>query len=387
MDAFLMQVEEWLAANPATVNGRERPLVGLPVVGTGAGGGQLTKGSIVDQLVKYLAARAAAAPFDVVLVVRGSRMHAAVEYSRRAATATRSVTSALSPELEAAAKELARRANKGELVLFLGAGVSMGAGLPGWNGLLGSLAESAGLQAAESESLSRMSHLDQAHLISRRLEQLGKDLGTSVKEQLAASNYSLSHSLLASLPVREVATTNYDQLFECASSDAGTPAAVLPYAANRNRERWLLKLHGCVTQPQDIVLTRSDYLRYAERRAALAGIVQALLITKHMLFVGFSLTDENFHRIADDVRRAMSGQGQSDLRCGTAMVLSPDPLMAELWLPEIACTPVSEGGGATRAAARELEIFLDRVLAECTDMTSHILDDTFEHLLSPGELE
>ncbi|MCA9826751.1 MAG: SIR2 family protein, partial [Dehalococcoidia bacterium] len=117
------------------------------------------------------------------------------------------------------------------------------------------------------------------------------------------------------------------------------------------------------------------------------GIVQALLITKHMLFVGFSLTDENFHRIADDVRRAMSGQGQSDLRCGTAMVLSPDPLMAELWLPEIACTPVSEGGGATRAAARELEIFLDRVLAECTDMTSHILDDTFEHLLSPGELE
>jgi hypothetical protein len=28
------------------------------------------------------------------------------------------------------------------------------------------------------------------------------------------------------------------------------------------------------------------------RRAALAGIVQALLVTRHMLFVGFSLRDD-----------------------------------------------------------------------------------------------
>ena len=30
-----------------------------------------------------------------------------------------------------------------------------------------------------------------------------------------------------------------------------------------------------------------------------------MLITKHMLFVGFSLNDENFHRIMDAVRGAM----------------------------------------------------------------------------------
>jgi hypothetical protein len=39
-----------------------------------------------------------------------------------------------------------------------------------------------------------------------------------------------------------------------------------------------------------------DYLRYESRRAALAGIVQSLLITKHMLFIGFGLQDDNFHR-------------------------------------------------------------------------------------------
>jgi len=52
---------------------------------------------------------------------------------------------------------------------------------------------------------------------------------------------------------------------------------------------WLLKLHGCVTRPEEIVLSRDDYMAYDSSRSALAGIVQAMMLTKHMLFVGFSL--------------------------------------------------------------------------------------------------
>lgn len=40
-------------------------------------------------------------------------------------------------------------------------------------------------------------------------------------------------------------------------------------------------------------------MRYSTNRSALSGIVQSLLITRHMLFVGFSLKDDNFHRIID----------------------------------------------------------------------------------------
>jgi hypothetical protein len=115
-----------------------------------------------------------------------------------------------------------------------------------------------------------------------------------------AERHSISHALLATLPVREVATTNYDDLFEQACTAVGRPAAVLPYAPDRTRDRWVLKLHGTVEHPEEIVLTRDDYLAYGERRAAL---VQGLLITKHMLFLGFSLTDDNVHRIVHDVAR------------------------------------------------------------------------------------
>ena len=63
-------------------------------------------------------------------------------------------------------------------------------------------------------------------------------------------------------------------------------------------------MHGCVTRPEEIVLTKQDYIRYSDRFAALSGIVQSLLLTKHLLFVGFSLDDDNFIRIYDSVKKA-----------------------------------------------------------------------------------
>jgi uncharacterized short protein YbdD (DUF466 family) len=68
--------------------------------------------------------------------------------------------------------------------------------------------------------------------------------------------------------------------------------------------RWILKMHGTVSHPEEIVLTKQDYIRYHERFAALAGIVQSTLLTRHLFSVGFSLDDDNFQRIFDSVRKA-----------------------------------------------------------------------------------
>jgi hypothetical protein len=70
-------------------------------------------------------------------------------------------------------------------------------------------------------------------------------------------HYSLSHALLAGLPVREVVTTNYDRLFETAwEAAAAEPLAdqstfhvpcrtsVIPHDIQPHAARWLLKLHG-----------------------------------------------------------------------------------------------------------------------------------------------
>src|SRR5207244_10478713 len=120
---------------------------------------------------------------------------------------------------------------------------------------------------------------------------------------------ALGHALLAGLPVTEAVTTNYDRLFETAWESQGYEATVLPYRLHPGAGRWLLKLHGCVTHPEDIILTRHDLAGRDRRDAALAGVVQTMLITRHMLFVGFSLGDEGFYQIDDAARRAVGRPG------------------------------------------------------------------------------
>lgn len=54
-------------------------------------------------------------------------------------------------------------------MLFLGAGVSFGAGMPLWGQLLCDLAEKAGMTDNEIKALGQLSFLDQARLLENRL--------------------------------------------------------------------------------------------------------------------------------------------------------------------------------------------------------------------------
>ena len=70
-----------------------------------------------------------------------------------------------------------------------------------------------------------------------------------------------------------------------------------------SHQRKLLKLHGCVTHPESIVLTREDYLRYGDDREALRGLVSRSLIEKELLIIGFSMSDDNLHIAIDQCRK------------------------------------------------------------------------------------
>ena len=183
----------------------------------------------------------------------------------------------------------------------------------------------------------------------------------------------------------------------CAGA-GGKTLAVLPHAPQLGATGWLLKMHGSVDRPRDIVLTRRDYMRYDEQRAALAGIVQAQLITKQMLFVGFSMNDANFLRIADAVRRALraatptaaaAGLEARPRTFGVALSLSRNPLLEELWrndLDWVAMEDAPEGQtGAPLESARRLDIFLDYLLAQASSTSAHLLDHRFDGVLSPAE--
>lgn len=386
---FIDEAARDLVARGACGGPRPRPLLALPVVGTGYGGAESLAGDVVRLLVPALTESARRHQLDIALVAYDEHTFAAAQaYRRVRMDSWRELPAALRGH----ADRLAALAARGELVLFLGAGVSTGANLPLWGEMLEQLAREVGIRDAELLALRRLDYLDQSHILEQRCG--GEDI---LRERIAAAmqrhHFALGHALLASLPISEIVTTNYDQLFEMAFTSAGhRTLAVLPHAPLQGAVGWLLKMHGSVEHPRDIVLTRRDYMRYDEQRAALAGIVQAQLLTKKMIFVGFSMNDANFLRIADTVRRALrvpQASSRESQSFGVALALTRNPLLEELWrndLDWIAMEDTPEGPPTwLREAARRLDIFLDYLLAQASSTTAHLLDHRFDGVLSDPE--
>ena len=369
---------------------RARRLIALPVIGTGWGGLRYAAGDVLADLIPTLAEaiRDEHMNADVVVVTYTEADFAAAQHARLRADQG-VMWRALPSSLLRPAEELAALATRGRLVLFVGAGVGVGAGLPMWDKLLVGLGQRAGLSPLEQEQVRQLGELDRGEYIAQRLRAVGSNVGTEIAAVLRGhDNVGLAHCLLAGLPCTEAVTTNYDELFETACADIGKPPAVLPYAPATHATRWLLKMHGCVSHEDDIVLTRQNYLRYAERNAALAGIVQAMLITKHMLFLGFSLRDDNFLRIVDQVRRAVHPEdhdGSSEDRLGTALMLFENPLLADLWKEEIDWVCLADPGVNAVEAGRRFEVFLDYLSFRATSH-GHLLDVRFEGVLSEQDL-
>jgi hypothetical protein len=234
----------------------------------------------------------------------------------------------------------------------------------------------ASLEGPSADELAKLNPVDQAMILEKRLGGAA-GLRERIVELVAGGTYTLTHALLAGLPATEFVTTNYDELFELAADAAGMPVVALPYEpVTSSRQRWLLKLHGTVGSPSDIVLTREDYLRYPDRRGALAALVQALLITRHMLFVGFSLGDDNFHRIVDDVRKALGDRGPDPKPFGTALMVRAPSFTHELWRGDLDIVALDEA---------EVRVLLDRVLAMSSTLSEFLLDESFAGFLTPEE--
>jgi hypothetical protein len=335
---------------------------------------------------------------DIVLVLRDRAAFSLAQKLRREAAKGSSWTS-IDAHLQDKAKSLGQTARAGHLVPFLGAGVSVSAGAPSWGQLLDTLRTGVRLKEAEAEAFQGLGPLDQAGV----LEQLYADqhgsraaFGRAVAAAVDLPRYGLAPALLASLPSAGAITLNYDRLFEMACSDAQRPRTVMPENIPAVGNNWLLKLHGSVSQPDSIVLTRDDYLGYNSSREALSALVKAHLLTHHLLFVGFGLADDHFHEIVHDVRRALPNDASKSHQMGTVLSLFQEPLQKLVWTgkldilsmssaPEQGASP-SNVRKALVTAGRELEIFLDMMAAYATDNHSYLLAPAYNQGLGDDEL-
>ena len=143
---FIEAAAKDLAARGVCGGQRPRPLLALPVVGTGFGGAESLAGDVVRLLIPALTESARRHQLDIALVAYDDHTFAAAQAYRRARTDS---WRELPEPLRSHADRLAALAARGDLVLFLGAGVSTGANLPLWGELLEQLAQELGIRDAE----------------------------------------------------------------------------------------------------------------------------------------------------------------------------------------------------------------------------------------------
>lgn len=396
-----MRLEAFVHSALAVIPGsgtRPRRLLALPFFGTAGGGAANHLGAALRAILDSCNELASRYGVDLVLVLRDKAAFSLAQKLRREAP-NQSTWPSLGGQLHGSAKKLGGKARAGHLVPFLGAGVSVSAGAPSWGQLLDNLRIGVELMPTEESAFKNLGVLDQAGV----LEQLYSDqhgsptaFGEAVADAVDLPRYGLAPALLATLPAVGAITLNYDRLFETACLDAQRPRTVLPENVPAVGNNWLLKLHGSVSQPGSIVLTRDDYLGYNSNREALSALVKAHLLTHHLLFVGFGLADDHFHEIVHDVRRALPTNVSQRHQMGTVLSLFHEPLQKLVWegrldiLPMSGDTPDLDSGkeamqNAVSAAGRELEIFLDMMMAYATDSHSYLLAPAFTRGLSREE--
>jgi hypothetical protein len=255
---------------------------------------------------------------------------------------------------------------QGECVLFAGAGLSRGAGLPDWSELLARLGADLGLAHPE-----RHDYLDLAQWHRERFG--GAALAQVVRDTFGSPTLSpkptLAHYLLLGLPVRHVLTTNYDGLLETTlTALKKQPVKIVkqeqvaltgdPYGVH------VVKLHGDAADAEEIVLSRDDYDEFFQRRPALAVLLEGLLLNRTFFFVGYSLRDPNFRqiyaRIARMLREARRPAFATTFERGEAL-----PFIVEQWRrKQLTLLPIPGETGEEQGV--RFLAFLDRLAERVT---------------------
>lgn len=208
-------------------------------------------------------------------------------------------------------------------VLFVGSGLSAWAGLPTWYGLLKRMVEQLRCDAliehehAELEKLLGNGKL--LEVADYCKEKLGKQrFAMCLSDCFRAENETLPepHKIIARLPFSAVITTNYDKLLERAycETHGGWPKAPTHLDTDSlgtllfDKSFFILKSHGDIDRPDSLVLTTGDYKKIIYENPAFNAVFSAILLTKAVLFVGYSIGDPDFQQLMD--RQLTSFRGQ-----------------------------------------------------------------------------
>jgi hypothetical protein len=193
--------------------------------------------------------------------------------------------------------------HEGDAALFIGAGLSRPAGFVDWKELLRSCAKELGLDIEREHDLVAVAQ----YYLNRRSRDRSL-LNQIIKDEFdKPTSLTPNHLIIARLPVTTIWTTNFDQLLEQALRDAGRNVDIKVRDKDiathkKGRDLVLYKMHGDMARPDEVVICKDDYERYAKSHPIFQNTLEGDLLSKTFLFLGFSFSDPNLDYMLGHLR-------------------------------------------------------------------------------------
>jgi hypothetical protein len=111
------------------------------------------------------------------------------------------------------------------------------------------------------------------------------------------------------LDSRIVVTTNFDKIYEnyCESTSQESYKVICHTDTNlgdllRSEIRLVLKAHGSINNPHNMIFTRSDYHEAKAQYSRFYELLRAVFLTNTCVFIGCGLSDPDIMLLLEDVK-------------------------------------------------------------------------------------
>jgi hypothetical protein len=224
-------------------------------------------------------------------------------------------TVALSSEGRSPHDVVAEAIRQRRAILFVGAGVSMGVGLPSWQTLIDHLLDDLGLEPSVLDGMHGGHQLLAEHYRLKRggIGRLRSWLDRNWRIDPARIAASRVHSLIVELDFPVIYTTNYDRNLESAFEASGTAYAKISNAKEIASApagvTHIIKFHGDFDDDASLVLTETDFLNRLAFDSPLDIRFRADALGSTILFVGYSMSDPNIRLLLYRIWEAWEKSG------------------------------------------------------------------------------
>lgn len=233
-------------------------------------------------------------------------------------------------------EQLQEAYKQNNVILFVGAGVSMGLRIPSWNQLIDKIAKDLGYDPEIYSTFGDNLALAEYYRIKHgNLGKLRSWMDRNWHSNDIKIKESKIHNIIANANFPLIYTTNYDRWIENSfdeyNQDYHKIINVGDLIKTDNKTTQIIKFHGDFDDDDSIVLDETSYFKRLEFETPLDIKLRSDILGKTVLFIGYSLSDVNIRLLFYKLSQMWENNGQGSPQ-PTSYVFShkPNPIQEDI---------------------------------------------------------